>query len=58
MLWVIDPVIDYSTFLGGRSWDMAHSVTVDPSGYIYLTGWTESIDFPVKNAVQEAQKRG
>jgi len=44
---VIDPVLAYSTYLGG-SWDEgASGVAVDASGNTYLTGSTSSSDFPV-----------
>ncbi|MFQ5353722.1 MAG: SBBP repeat-containing protein, partial [Thermodesulfobacteriota bacterium] len=49
---VIDPVIDYSTYLGGSSSDFARDVAVDAAGAAYLTGWTLSIDFPLKTPVQ------
>lgn len=45
--------IVYSTFLGGGfgdeyGWDM----TVDESGCVYVCGYTDSSDFPVKNELQ------
>ncbi|MFQ5428443.1 MAG: SBBP repeat-containing protein [Thermodesulfobacteriota bacterium] len=49
---VIDPVIDYSTYLGGSSSDFARDVAVDASGAAYLTGWTLSPDFPMRTPVQ------
>jgi hypothetical protein len=42
----------YSTYLGGTNGNWAGSVGVDAVGNIYVTGWTESTDFPVKNAFQ------
>jgi hypothetical protein len=42
----------YSTYLGGSSHDDAVSVTVDAHGSAYLTGYTESADFPVTRAFQ------
>ncbi|MFX1560813.1 MAG: hypothetical protein ACFFBL_09510, partial [Promethearchaeota archaeon] len=39
----------YSTFLGGSSWDWAHNLAVK-DGYVYITGYTESSDFPTINA--------
>jgi hypothetical protein len=43
---VIDPVILYSTFLGGRGTDAGNSVAVDAAGNAYVTGSTASPDFP------------
>lgn len=44
---VIDPEIDFSTYLGGGGIDNATAVAVDPSGGLYVAGWTDSADFPV-----------
>jgi hypothetical protein len=35
-----------STFLGGNVFDTATAITVDPQGYIVVTGFTLSDDFP------------
>lgn len=44
---VIDPVLDYSTYLGGSANDWAGAVAVDNAGNAYVAGTTASIDFPV-----------
>ncbi|HZK74533.1 MAG TPA: SBBP repeat-containing protein, partial [Clostridia bacterium] len=48
---IIDPVITYSTYLGGAGFDDAYGVAVDSSGSAYLTGITASTDFPTAASV-------
>jgi hypothetical protein len=48
---IIDPVLTYSTFLGGRDQDQGHSIAVDKEGNMYVAGWTLSADFPTENAL-------
>ena len=43
---IIDPVLDYSTFLGGASDDSGAGIAVDGSGNAYVVGTTQSLDFP------------
>ncbi len=43
---VIDPVLVYSTYLGGSSDDNISGVAVDQQGNVYVTGGTNSTDFP------------
>jgi hypothetical protein len=43
---VIDPVIDFVSYLGGAGTDAGTSVAVDASGNIYVAGSTTSDDFP------------
>jgi len=49
---VIDPVLVYSTYLGGTGYDLALDIAVDPTGSAYVVGNTQSPDFPVNNAAQ------
>jgi uncharacterized repeat protein (TIGR01451 family) len=49
---IIDPVLSYATYLGGDLDDAAQGIAVDSNGYAYVTGYTYSINFPVKNAFQ------
>jgi hypothetical protein len=51
----IDPVLSFSTFLGGSGADSASSVALDGSGNIYVAGTTTSTNFPVSaNALQQS----
>ncbi|HXA49903.1 MAG TPA: SBBP repeat-containing protein, partial [Candidatus Acidoferrum sp.] len=43
---VIDPVVVYSTYIGGNAVDTVNAVAVDKDGNTYLAGETTSIDFP------------
>jgi hypothetical protein len=41
----------YSTFLGGRSYDQANGLALDPAGNAYVGGMTTSTDFPTTSGV-------
>jgi hypothetical protein len=43
---VIDPVLEYSTYLGASGDDAAEAIAVDSSGNAYVAGVTTSVDFP------------
>jgi hypothetical protein len=47
-----DHKIAYSTFLGGGCRDEATSVAIDLAGDAYVTGWTNSPDFPCRHGFQ------
>jgi len=49
---VIDPVLSYSTYVGGIDDEVAYSVAVDKGGSIYLAGTTGSADYPVRAPYQ------
>jgi hypothetical protein len=46
----IDPVLVYSTYLGGSVTDSAYAIAVDSSGSAYVAGSTQSTNFPVTSA--------
>jgi len=48
---VIDPVLLYSSFLGGADIDAARGVVV-AGGYTYVAGWTASVDFPIQGSLK------
>jgi hypothetical protein len=48
---VIDPVMVYSTYLGGSSDDYGYGIAVDDAGDAYVIGSTLSLDFPTVNAL-------
>jgi hypothetical protein len=54
---IIDPVLSYSTYLGGSEDDLAYKVTIDSSGGTYIAGATASPDFPTTDGGQ-GQRRG
>jgi len=43
---VIDPVLSYSTYLGGTGDDQANLIALDSASNAYITGRTASTDFP------------
>lgn len=49
---VIDPVLTYSTYLGGSGGDFGTAIATDSSGSAYVTGLTYSPDFPTMNPLQ------
>ena len=44
---VIDPILPYSTYLGGSLTDQSRGIAVDTQGCAHVVGETTSIDFPV-----------
>ncbi len=48
---VIDPQLLYSSYFGGSATDATQAMTVDRAGNVYLTGFTFSLDFPLKNPI-------
>jgi uncharacterized repeat protein (TIGR01451 family) len=55
---VIDPVLVYSTYLGGANQDIGNSIAVDSSGNAYIAGQTASLIFPTGSPLQAANGGG
>jgi len=55
---VIDPVLVYSTYVGGSGSESGSGITVDGAGSAYVTGCTDSADFPTQDPHQTYQGAG
>lgn len=54
---VLDPSINWGTYFGGAAADTGDSIAVDGAGNIYITGSTNSTDFPLRGAL-DPEKTG
>ncbi|MFO0793736.1 MAG: SBBP repeat-containing protein [Candidatus Brocadiaceae bacterium] len=45
----------YSTYLGGSYNEYGEGIAADKRGNAYITGWTYSTDFPLRNPIQGAK---
>lgn len=55
---VIDPVLVYSTYLSGSGADEGASIAVDAAGNAYITGTSDSIDFPRTTGASQTARSG
>jgi hypothetical protein len=55
---VIDPVIAFSTYLGGAREDYSYSLAVGPDAAVYVSGWSTSTDFPTSATAYQGNMRG
>ena len=55
---IIDPMLSYSTYLGGAGDDAGHAMAVDSKGNAYIAGETSSIDFPTTLLASQTSLRG
>ncbi len=49
---VIDPILAYSTYLGGSGIDGANGIAIAPDGTAFVAGGTASTNFPTVHALQ------
>lgn len=54
---IIDPVLAYSTLLGGGGQDNGVGIAVDSAGSAYVTGFTVSSDFPLTPGAFQTARR-
>jgi hypothetical protein len=55
---VVDPTFLYSTYLGGSADDGSVKLAVDSGGAVYITGYTNSADFPTTAGMQPTYAGG
>ena len=55
---IIDPILDYSTYLGTSNQDQAGGIAVDSIGNAYVTGFTDSPNFPTTAGAFETTQPG
>ena len=55
---VIDPTLAFSTLLGGTGSDRGNGIAVDSAGNAYITGSTDSTNFPVTAGAFQTARAG
>jgi len=50
---IIDPGINFFSFIGGGQYDYGNGLAQDANGDLYLTGWTNSPNFPTTAGVYD-----
>ena len=49
---IVDPILAYSTYLGGSGIDAANAIAIAPDNTAFVTGSTVSADFPVVHRLE------
>ncbi len=52
------PMLDYSSYIGGNDWDLASDLTLDGTGQLYLVGAARSPNFPVTDGAYDTSHSG
>ena len=55
---IIDPELVYSSYLGGEGEELGNALAGDGAGGVWVTGYTNSIDFPILSAYQSSYGGG
>jgi hypothetical protein len=55
---IIDPVLSFSTLLGGTGFNAATGIAVDATGAAYVAGYTDSLNLPTANPEQNFNAGG
>lgn len=55
---IVDPELQFSSYLGGSAEDMGYGIAIDDYGCVYVTGNTESPDFPTVDPYDDSYNGG
>jgi len=50
--------IIWATFVGGTGDEQAHGIALGPGGDLYVTGWTDSVDWPTTDGAYDTAHNG
>jgi hypothetical protein len=50
--------LEYATYVGGKGFDRAQSLALDERGRVFVTGWTDSPNFPTTEGALDDGHRG